>query len=31
MVSDVFMSPVSPSGLRQPPPFSQLLFTFIYT
>ncbi len=31
MVSDMFMWPASPSGLRQPPPFSQPLFTFIYT
>jgi len=28
MASDVFMPP---SGLRQPPPFLQPLFTFIYT
>jgi len=27
----MFMWPASPSGLRQPPPFSQPLFTFIYT
>jgi len=27
----MFMWPASPSGLRQPSPFSQLLFTFIYT
>ena len=31
MVSDMFMWLASPSGLRQPPPFSQPLFTFIYT
>jgi len=27
----MFMWPTSPSGLCQPPPFSQPLFTFIYT
>jgi len=31
MASDMFMWPAPPSGLRQPPPFSQPLFTFIYT
>jgi hypothetical protein len=31
MVSDMFMWLAPPSGFRQPPPFSQPLFTFIYT
>jgi len=31
MASDTFVWPAPPSGLRQLPPVSQPLFTFIYT